>query len=170
MLLFHVVWSIEVHMKIQPKIVPEAKRCHPYNYRPTCGSCPRQDPQSLFRWCSAREQNCWQHLPFQRSIAQDGTAGGMYQCELHRPPVFKNPPCRDVCRWMQTWKTRTRNVLSGALSQKPTDPKEHRKRQKKCFAQTHLGDSWLQVNHHASWHVLACPCLREEPSTLTSRK
>ena len=41
---------------------------------------------------------------------------------------------------------------------------------KKCFAQTHLGDSWLQVNHHASWHVLACPCLREEPSTLTSRK
>ena len=41
---------------------------------------------------------------------------------------------------------------------------------RKSFAQTHLSDSWLQVNHHASWHVLACPCLRKEPSTLTSRK
>ena len=155
MMLFDVVCRIEAQMKIQPKIVPKAKRCHQCNYLPTCGSCPRQDPQSPCRWCNAPWQNCWRRLPFQRSIAQDGTAGGMYQCELHRPPVFKNP-CRDVCCSMQTWKTRTGNVLSGAL--------------KKCFAQTHLGDSWLQVNHHASWHVLACPCLREEPSTLTSRK
>ena len=53
-----VVWSIDAHMKIQPKIVPKAKRCRQCNYLPTCGSCPRQDPQSLFRWCSARVRSC----------------------------------------------------------------------------------------------------------------
>ena len=106
-------------MKIQPKIVPKAKRCNQYNYLPTCGSCPRQDPQSLFRWCSVRVRSYWQHLPFPKSIAQDGTAGGTYQCELHQPPGFKNPPCREVCRSMQTWKTWTRNVLSVKNQQHP---------------------------------------------------
>ena len=99
-------------MKIQPKIVPKAKRCRQCNYLPTCGSCPRQDPQSLFRWCSARVRSCSQRLLFPKSIAQDGRAGGTYQCELHQPPGFKNPPCRKVCRSMQTWKTWTCSVLS----------------------------------------------------------
>ena len=85
-------------MKIQPKIVPKAKRCNQYNYLPTCGSCPGQDPQSLFRWCSVLVQNYWRHLLFPRSIAQDGTAGGTYQCELHQPPGFNNPLCREVGR------------------------------------------------------------------------
>ena len=161
-------------MKIQPKIVPKAKRCRQCNYLPTCGSCPRQDPQSLFRWCSARVQSCLQRLLFPKSIAQDGRAGGTYQCELHQPPGFKNPPCREVCRSMQTWKTWTCSVLSVKSQQRQiprnTGTRQKQKRQKKCFAQTHLGDSWLQVNHHASWHVLACSRLREEPSTVTSRE
>ena len=104
--------TLKFTWKFQPKIAPKAKRCHQCNCLPTCGSCPRQDPQSLFRWCSAREQNCWQRLLFPKSIAQDGTAGGTYQCELHQPPGFKNPLSREVRRSMQTWKTWTRSVLS----------------------------------------------------------
>ena len=119
-------------MKIQPKIVPKAKRCNQYNYLPTCGSCPGQDPQSLFRWCSVLVQNYWRHLLFPRSIAQDGTAGGTYQCELHQPPGFKNPQCREVGRNANMENMDTQCAL-GQNRQQPTPRKTETDRKHALF-------------------------------------
>ena len=65
-------------------------------------------------------------------------------------------------------KTWIRNVLS-VKSQQHQTPRNTETDRKKILCSNASGDSWFQVNHHASWHVLACPCLREEPSTSTSR-
>ena len=48
------------------------------SYLQACEFGPSTDQQSPSQWCSAREQSCWQHLPYRRSTAQDGKVDDRY--------------------------------------------------------------------------------------------